>query len=183
MEETSAEWAIRLAEDKLAATLPQRWRHVQGTIGRAEDVATHLGDRDVLVAAAALHDIGLAPDVVDTEASMLDGARWLHTAGASTRLVNLVAHCDCGRIEAALRGHDSAYDDFEDERSPTRDALWYCCLTSGADGQPVTVEQRMAAWGAAYAGNDVIARYAALARDELVAAVERTVARLAATAH
>lgn len=181
MESGSAEWAMQLAADKLAGDLPVRWRHVEGTIRRGEEIAMRLGDRDTLVAAAALHDVGLAPDVVDTHASMLDGARWLQRAGAPTRLVDLVAHCDCGQIEAALRGHEEQYKEFEDERSPTRDALWYCCLTTGADGRPVTVEERMAAWGTSYAGDEVIGRYAELARDELVAAVERTLERLGAT--
>jgi hypothetical protein len=136
----------------------------------------------MLMAAAALHDIGLAPDIAATKASFLDGARWLETQGAPARLIHLVAHCDCGLVEAALHGHEADYAAWDDERSPTRDALWYCCLTTASDGSAVSVEDRMAAWTTTYADDNVIARYAVLARDELLAAVARTEDRLAGQA-
>jgi len=177
-------WALSVAEKELAGPLPGRWDHVRGVIARAETVATGLGlapgDRDALVAAAALHDIGLAPDVVATQASFLDGARWLAAHGVPRRVVDLVAHCDCGLVESTLRGHGDAYAAYDDERSPVRDALWYCCLTTAADGSATTLAERMAAWNTSYAGDDVIARYAVLARVELEAAVARTEDRLAA---
>jgi hypothetical protein len=166
--------------------LPGRWLHVRGAVATARVVADRLGlvpdERALLVAAAALHDIGLAPDLARTQASFLDGADWLAAAGAPARLVNLVAHCDCGRVESALRGHEAAYAAYPDEQSPTRDALWYCCLTTAADGSATTLAERIAAWSTAYAGDDVIARYAVLARGELEAAVARTEERLAARA-
>jgi hypothetical protein len=136
----------------------------------------------VLVAAAALHDIGLAPDVVRTQASFLDGARWLAAAGAPDRLVDLVAHCDCGVVESTLRGHGAAYTAYRDERSAVRDALWFCCLTTAADGSVTTLGARIDAWSTAYAGDPVIARYAILARTELEAAFARTQERLAVAA-
>jgi hypothetical protein len=42
----------------------------------------------------------------------------------------------------------------------------------------VSVHERIAAWAGTYAGDDVITRYAVLARDELLAAVARTEDRL-----
>ena len=179
MDDELVNWALGVAEEKLAGPLPGRWLHVQGVIARAEALAHRLGDREMLVAAAALHDIGLAPDIAATDASFLDGARWLEAQGAPARLVDLVAHCDCGLIEATLRGHEAAYASYADERSPTRDALWYCCLTTGSDGTAVSVEDRMAAWSTTYAGNGVIGRYAVLARADLLSAVARTEDRLA----
>jgi hypothetical protein len=180
---TPVHWALFVAEEQLSGPLPGRWRHVRGVIAKARAVAGALAlpsdESDVLVAAAALHDIGLAPGIAATKASFLDGARWLAEQGAPKRLVDLVAHCDCGRIEAALLGHEAEYAGFADERSPTRDALWYCCLTTGADGTPVSVEDRIAAWATTYADDDVITRYAVLARDDLLAAVARTEDRLA----
>ena len=182
MDSTPLDWALFTADQLLAGPLPGRWLHVQGVIARARTVAPVLGLRpaeaDLLVAAAALHDIGLAPDVAATKASFLDGARWLAEQGAPVRLVDLVAHCDCGQVEASLQGHGAEYARYRDERSPTRDALWYCCLTTGADGTPVSVSERIAAWATTYAGDDVITRYAVLARDELLAAVARTQERL-----
>ena len=182
MDETSLDWALFTAERLLAGPLPGRWLHVQGVIARARTVGQLLGLRpaeaDLLVAAAALHDIGLAPDVAATKASFLDGARWLAEQGAPARLTDLVAHCDCGQVEASLHGHEAEYARYRDERSPIRDALWYCCLTTGANGTPVSVEERIAAWATTYADDDVIIRYAVLARDELLAAVSRTEDRL-----
>jgi hypothetical protein len=178
VDSTPVDWALFVAEERLAAPLPDRWLHVQGVIAKARAVSRALrfapDERDLLVAAAALHDIGLAPDIAATKASFLDGARWLAEQGAPARLVDLVAHCDCGQVEAALQGHEAEYARFTDERSPTRDALWYCCLTTGADGTPVSVEDRIAAWATTYADDDVISRYAVLARDHLMAAVART---------
>lgn len=174
-------WALRIAEEKLAGSLPGRWAHVRGVIAKAETIGQRLGDGhgEILVAAAALHDVGLAPDIAATKASFLDGARWLEAQGAPKRLVDLVAHCDCGQAEAALRGYEAEYGAYDDERSPIRDALWYCCLTTAADGTEVSIEDRMAAWSTSYADDDVITRYAVLARDELMAAVVRTEHRLA----
>ena len=184
MDSTPVDWALFVAEEKLAGPLPDRWRHVQGVVARARAVAGSLRlppvEHDLLVAGAAVHDIGLAPDVAATKASFLDGARWLAEQGAPARLVDLVAHCDCGQVEAALQGHEAEYARYRDERSPTRDALWYCCLTTGADGAPVSVDERIAAWATTYADDAVITRYAVLARDELLAAVARTEDRLRA---
>lgn len=180
-------WALSVAEKKLAGPLPGRWHHVRGVIARAEAVAPRLGlssvDRDVLIAAAALHDIGLAPDVAATQASFLDGARWLAAHDVPARVVDLVARCDCGAVESTLRGYGDAYTAYGDERSPVRDALWYCCLTTAADGSATTLAERIGAWSTSYAGDDVIARYAVLARAELEAAVARTEDRLAAAAY
>lgn len=183
MDSAPVDWALFMAEEQLSGPLPGRWRHVRGVIAKARAVAGALAlpadERDVLVAAAALHDIGLAPDITATKASFLDGARWLAAQGAPKRLVDLVAHCVCGQVEAALQGHEAEYAGFTDERSPTRDALWYCCLTTGADGTPVSVTDRIAAWATTYADDDVITRYAVLARHDLLTAVARTEDRLA----
>jgi len=175
-------WALSTAEKKLAGPLPGRWQHVRGVIARAETVGERLGlatvEHEVLIAAAALHDIGLAPDVAATKASFLDGARWLAARAVPARIVDLVAHCDCGLVESTLRGYGDEYRAFNDERSPTRDALWYCCLTTAADGSATTLADRTAAWSTTYAGDGIIARYAVLARAELEGAVARTEDRL-----
>jgi hypothetical protein len=49
-------------------------------------------DREILVAAAWLHDIGYAPGLAETGFHPLDGARWLRTAGFGDRLAGLVAY-------------------------------------------------------------------------------------------
>jgi len=58
---------------------------------RAREAAPLFGaDGELLVAAALLHDIGYAPDLVDTGFHPIDGARYLLNTDAPTRLVNLV---------------------------------------------------------------------------------------------
>ncbi|HVW31467.1 MAG TPA: HD domain-containing protein [Acidimicrobiia bacterium] len=168
------QWALALAERHLAA-VPRRWRHAQGVVRRAGEVAPRLADDgDLLLAAAAVHDIGFAPEAAAVGFPAVDGARFLEKQGGPPRLVHLVAHSAASALEGELRGFGAEYADFEDERSPLRDALWWCCLTTGPDGEPVTLEERIAEWSIRYAGDAVIARYAELAPPELRAALART---------
>ncbi len=70
------EAARELAEQLLSRELPRRWSHVAAVAKRADEVAPVLDvDADLLVSAAWLHDIGYAPQVVDTGFHPLDGAR------------------------------------------------------------------------------------------------------------
>lgn len=168
------EWAFSLAEAKLAP-VPRRWHHAQGVVRRAAEVAPRLGDDgDLLRAAAAVHDIGFAPEAGGIGFPAIDGAHYLEKLGAPRRLVHLVAHSAYSALEGALRGFEAEYGEFEDERTPLRDALWYCCLTTGPDGEPMTLEERISEWSIRYAGDAVIARYAEVAPPELWAAVRRT---------
>ena len=73
--------AQELAEAKLAVSLPRRWRHVRSVARRARWVAKELSLSDDLVAAAWLHDIGYAPELVETGFHPLDGARYLRRDG------------------------------------------------------------------------------------------------------
>jgi HD superfamily phosphodiesterase len=86
--------ARTLAEDCLAGELPRRWTHVQAVAAKAERVSMVLdpADRDVLVAAAWLHDLGYAGPVSDTGFHPLDGARWLARQGFDRRVTALVAY-------------------------------------------------------------------------------------------
>ena len=93
-----------LAEARLAASLPRRWRHVRSVGRRARWVAKTLDLPDELVAAAWLHDIGYAPQLVDTGFHPLDGARFLRGVDIDARVVSLVAYHSCAQIEAEVRG-------------------------------------------------------------------------------
>ncbi|HKS48009.1 MAG TPA: HD domain-containing protein [Amycolatopsis sp.] len=98
-------WATEVAGGKLADALPRRWAHVQGVRERAREAAPVFGsDGELLVAVGVLHDVGYAPDLVDTGFHPIDGARYLRSVGASERLVHLVAHHSCAAAEAELRG-------------------------------------------------------------------------------
>ena len=124
--------AHRLAEELLAGPLVSRWQHVQAVANKAERVADAVPpeDREILVAAAWLHDIGYGPGLTDTGFHPLDGARFLRRIGASDRVARLVAHHSCAVYEAKVRGLErELLREFELEESITYDALVFCDMT------------------------------------------------------
>ena len=122
-----------------------RWRHSAGVAARAAELAGRLGlDRDILVAAAWLHDIGYAEPIVETGFHPLDGARHLSRSGWSARIAGLVAHHSGARFVAAARGLAEALAEFPDERSLVADALTYADQTVGPCGDRVDMEDRYA---------------------------------------
>lgn len=177
--------AAETAERQLAVELPRRWAHVQGVAARAVDVAgaADESDRDLLVAAAYLHDIGYAPELAGTGFHPLDGARFLRDQGAPDRLARLVAHHTCSRLEAELRGlADELNAEFPCENSATADALWYCDLTTGPDGERLSVPDRLAEIETRYGPDDLVTEFIGKARPELLAVAARVEARLSALA-
>ena len=134
---------------------------------------------EALVAAAWLHDVGYAPDVVDTGFHPLDGARYLAVHGVPERVVNLVARHSYAILEAELRGVGRWLAAFPDEGGVLRDSLWYCDLTTSPDGKPVGAEERIAKIKARYGPGDIVTRFITEGESELLAAVGRTERRLA----
>lgn len=175
-------WAFKLAGGKLAGVLPRRWAHVQGVGGRVRVVAPlfSVGDCELLAGAALLHDIGYAPELVDTGFHPLDGARYLRGNGGPDRLVNLVAHHSCATLEAELRGLSDELAEFEDEKTAVRDALWWADMTTTPDGGETTVADRVAEIQGRYGPDDLVSRFIRRAWDDLNAAVECTERRLEA---
>src|SRR4029077_12841040 len=144
---TLASWAQQLARALLQEALPRRWAHVQGVAARARSLAPVLGaDADLLEAAAWLHDIGYAPRLATTGLHQLDGARYLRDAQqADAMLCRLVAHHSCAIIEAGERGlADTLSCEFEPAPDVLASVLTCCDMTTGPDGRPVPVEQRLA---------------------------------------
>jgi hypothetical protein len=172
-------WAARKAENWLSP-LESRWAHTQGVAARARALALTVAenDRDVLVAAAYVHDIGYAPKLADRGFHPLDGARWLRAEGQE-RLASLVAHHSGARFEAAVRGLADELDAFPEERSRTADALSYCDLTTDPDGWPVTSAARLANIDARYGADSEVARGKQAAARELAQLIVRVEARLA----
>ncbi|MGI5508255.1 HD domain-containing protein [Streptomyces sp. CA-106131] len=76
--------AAELAES-LLPPLGNRWLHTQAVAARAREVAAAVSEdaRDLLVAAAWLHDIGYALELRETGFHPLDGARHLERLGAT----------------------------------------------------------------------------------------------------
>lgn len=175
-------WATRLGGEKLAGVLPRRWAHVQGVGRRASGAASlfSIDDGKLLIGAALLHDVGYAPDLVATGFHPLDGALYLRGVGAPDRLVNLVAHHSCAKLEAELRGLSDKLAEFEDERTALRDALWWADMTTTPNGGKTTVAERVAEIQYRYGPNDLVSLFIRWAWDELNSAVERTEYRLQA---
>ncbi|MDG4795446.1 HD domain-containing protein [Micromonospora sp. WMMD1082] len=183
-------WAATTGPDRdtarqlLETQLPRRWRHVQAVAAKAERIsaAVPVDDRQVLVASAWLHDIGYSPDLVDTGFHPLDGGRWLRRAHHDDRVAALVAHHSCAWLEAEERGLDKVLTaEFAREDTPVTDALCFCDLTTGPDGQDFEVHARLAEIRSRYGAGHVVTRFIVRAEPEIVAAVQRTERRLAGT--
>jgi hypothetical protein len=175
-------WAESTARTILQSSLPRRWAHTQGVAARARTLAPILGtDANMLVAAALLHDIGYAPALADTGFHPLDGARYLRdTEHADDMLCRLVAHHSGAMNEAAERGMAAELaHEFAPARADLADALIYCDMTTGPDGQRMAVEQRLVEIHARYAPDDPVSRAIARSTPQLSAAVRRVARRLA----
>jgi putative nucleotidyltransferase with HDIG domain len=178
------EQARTLAESRLAAELPRRWVHVRAVAAKAEDVALVLDDKDrpILVSAAWLHDIGYASGLATTGFHPLDGARFLRQQGFEGRVTELVAHHSCAVVEAEERGmYGDLAAEFHREYSPTADALWYCDMTTGPDGQDLDVLERLDEIRTRYGPAHVVTRFINRAQPDIVKAVRRTQERLNAS--
>lgn len=173
-------WAWLTARRLLAGELPRRWAHTWGVARRAQQIAPAFqqDEREVLVAAAWLHDIGYASAVVVTGLHQVDGARHLVGCGVPFRVCALVAHHAGAAAVADLVDLTDALAVFDDEGGPVRDALWYCDMTTGPDGRPVTFGERMAELRRRRSADDPVVRALAVNESERTAAVHRTEQRL-----
>jgi putative nucleotidyltransferase with HDIG domain len=171
-----SDWARNTARRLLAGQLPRRWAHTAGVARRAEQVARVLvtADQDLLVAAAWLHDIGYAAELGDTGFHPLDGARYLLRAGVSRRVCGVVAYHSGAAAVAQVLGLSDRLAEFEDDRGRLRDALWYCDMTTGPDGQPTTADHRVAEIRRRRGPDDPVVRALDINLDERLGAVRRT---------
>jgi phosphoglycolate phosphatase-like HAD superfamily hydrolase len=162
----------------------RRWPHVQAVAAKAERIAGALGpDGSLLVPAAWLHDIGYSPALAHTGFHPLDAADFLRTAGMRGPLVSLVARHSGAVHEAAERGLGRELAHYPDEVDATRDALWACDLTTGPQGETVTLAQRLDEIAARYGPDHLVTRAITAAGPEFEAAVERTRRRIHAAGH
>jgi HD domain-containing protein len=172
-------WASEQSRVRLAP-LGDRWAHSRGVAVRAEQIASAVDadDRGMLVAAAYVHDVGYAPDLVMHGFHPLDGALWLRGQGLE-RLAGLVAHHTGARFEAEAHGLADRLAAFKDERSAVSDALAYSDLTTGPAGERVTVAERLGEIERRYGRASLVVRALERASDNLLVMVERTERRLA----
>ena len=160
-------------EDLLGALHVDRRAHSLA-VGRkveSEVSRVHRSVRAELVAAAAvLHDIGYGHP--DSGLHALDGARFLAAEGFSPVVCNLVAHHTASTYEANERGVDlAAYAAFRvtQDLSAAHALLWWADMTTGPQGQDVTVEDRLAEISSRYGPGDTVTRFIERARPVLLA--------------
>ncbi|WP_435897491.1 HD domain-containing protein [Streptomyces microflavus] len=177
-------WAMAVAEAELSSPHPRRWAHTQGVAERAKEVRQVLGvNAGLLLAAAALHDVGYAARLARTGFHPLDGARFLRNEhSADERLTRLVANHSFALLEAEERGlRDELASEFPLLKEPLLvDALVYCDMTTTPDGDRTTGQDRVAEIVSRYGEDSVVGRFIRRAAPEIFASVERVEAVLAA---
>jgi hypothetical protein len=107
--------------------------------------------RSALPEAALLHDIGYAPEVVDTGFHPLDGARWLRALGRRSEVCNLVAWHTRAGTEARLRGlEELLVAEFSSPPAIAQAVLTWADLTSSPTGEQTSPAIRI---------DDILRRY------------------------
>jgi HD domain len=156
-------WAASNSE-RFLSPLGNRWFHVQQVARQAHHVAKAVPpeDRDLLIAAAYLHDVGYAPQLSVTGFHPLDGARWIRDHGPGGRLACLVAHHSCAIYEARVRGL----------------TLVFCDMTTGPTGKVLSFDERIEEILDRYGPEHEVSRALAMSRASLAACHKRALARL-----
>ena len=130
---------------ELLTPLRDRWAHVQAVAARADGLTPaidHEDDRQLLVVAAWLHDIGYSPTIRDIGCHQIDGARYLAAEHYPARLCALVAHHSAAMSEAEERGLREDLETWPREESPVADALWMADMTTGPRGEEFHYDER-----------------------------------------
>jgi len=176
---------VNAARSLAAGVFPpagDRWAHARATARQAEHVASVVGpsDRETLVCAAWLHDVGMAAGAARTGFRPLDGALLLRAAGWPDPVVALVAHQCEARITAEVLGLGPELDAFARPAGPVSDALVFADLAAGPDGHRTSLRDRLAALDTRYRDEgEAMVEAWVRRRPELVAAAARTEQRLA----
>jgi putative nucleotidyltransferase with HDIG domain len=153
---------------------------VQAVATKAEAVAEQLQlPPDVLVSAAWLHDIGYAGEVAASGFHPLDGARYLRGLHVDKRVIALVAHHSCAVLEADVRGLDSdLLAEFDSEPGVLAEALAYCDMTTGPDGESLDVGDRLAEIRSRYGKDHPVTQFIDNAEAMIRSVVVRTENRM-----
>jgi putative nucleotidyltransferase with HDIG domain len=171
--------AARTLVEALIAPLGDRWLHTRAVARRAVSLACGLpaADQDLVVTAAWLHDVGYAPTVRSTGMHAIDGARFLRALGLEERVCALVAFHSGAAYEADERGLGAELRAFAEEHSPAADALVAADFTTGPQGQPMSVDARIAEILVRYRPTDPVHRAVTRSQASLRRQVDRAVER------
>lgn len=136
---------------------------------------------DLLVASAWLHDLGYAPAIATSGYHPLDGARYLRdVVRADADVTCMVAHHSMAVAGAAELGlAEVLAGEFPAPPDDLADALTYCDMTVGPDGQPLSVDARLAEICVRYGPDHPATRTMTRLAPDLTAAVARVQARMA----
>jgi hypothetical protein len=170
-----ADWGEEIARKVLEVPLPRRWAHSQGVAARARSLAPILGqDAGLLEAAAWLHDIGYAPELVGTGFHPLDGARYLRDVQDADPLVcSLVGHHSCALIEAEERGlAGELAAEFAAAPELLTAALIYSDMTTSPDGEHVSFAWRISEIRSRYGPGHLVTRSIGRSLPQLAAGVK-----------
>lgn len=167
--------AARLLSEELLAGDPTRRKHVQGVVAVAQELAYDLtpAERDLVVAAAWLHDIGYAPKLFDTGMHALDGALHVTRLSLPAELVGLVAFHTGAVVEAEERGLHEVLAKFAAPPTNLLDRLTVADLSVGPEGQRVAPAERIEEILDRYDQHDPVHRAVTRSRADLLGAVER----------
>jgi HD superfamily phosphodiesterase len=158
-----------------------RLRHAKAAVRRAEEIAPVVGpiDRDLLLCAAWLHDVGYAQSLLKTGFHPLDGALHLAAEGWPDRLCALVAHHSEARMAAAALGLGDELDRFPREGGAVTDALVHADMAAGPRGERMSLFERLDDMERRHLEDPLALRRARTARrPALILAVQRTEHRL-----
>lgn len=176
---------VRVAEalaEVLLRNLPERLEHTRGVAARATELSVTVPEeqRELLVAAAWLHDIGYSREVHGTGFHPLDGADHLDGQGWPRRLSGLVAHHSGAVFLAPLFGVADRLAEYPDELDALSDALTYADQTVGPHGRRMTLDERMTDMLARHGAQSPHAQVHHLREPFLRAVADRVAPRLAA---
>ena len=167
---------------ELLASLPDRWAHVQAVAARADGLTPAIeddDDRQLLVVASWLHDLGYSPVLEDTGCHQIDGTRYLTAEGYPDRLCALVAHHSAATFEAEERGLLAELETWLREESPVADALWMADMMTGPRGEELHYDERLSEILNRHEPDSIVGRAMTRAEPAIRAAIERTRKRMA----
>lgn len=172
---TVGSMAIEWYADLLSALTEDRRAHSMSAGARAASAVELLPPalRGDLVVAATLHDVGYGHELLGFHP--LDGAAFLAGLGFSAVVCHLVAHHTASTFEADMRGISlDSYRPFDVHNcgglGQAHAVMWWADLTTGPQGQLMTVEERLDDIVERHGPESVVSRSTLSIRELLIAA-------------